>query len=180
MKKKHPILFTVILALFTCIAVLLFRFSDLDVCPNCPKCVFPERANRPPPSLSGQDSIEGTKHEVDSINSNSQVRFLTNGIPIDPQSADNPTNEHSISSEKAVSICREDLQKTFPNTSFSLDSICIEGQKIIVVLSDRESPSGANSYNRYHFTLNRQTGSIVDDSIEVVEDMVIVDTPSSK
>ena len=86
----------------------------------------------------------------------------------------------AISSEKAVSICREDLQKTFPNTSFSLDSICVEEQKILVVLSDRKSTSNAHPYNRYHFTLNRQTGSIVEDSIEIVEDMVTVDTPSSK
>ena len=175
MIRKHPILFFVILALSTCIAMLLFRKSALSVCPISPKCVFPAI----PPPL-GQDSIEGAKHEVDSINANAQARFVTSGIPIDPQSANNHTNENSISLEKAVSICKVDLQKTFPNTSFSLDSIGVEGQKILVVLTDRKSPSDANSYNRYHFTLNRQTGSIVDDSIEVVEDMVIVDMPSSK
>ena len=96
-----------------------------------------------------------------------------------PQSANNQINEHTISSEKAVSICREDLQRTFPHKSFTLDSVSgVDNHRITVVLADGGPSQNAIPYNRYHFVVDTQRWTILSESIEIIEDMVIVDTPS--
>ena len=181
MIRKHSIHFCVILALLTCIAVLLFRMSDFVMHPNSQKYGVSTETGLQSKPLSGQAGGAEAKHAVGSINSIPQTHFFTNGIPTNPQSANNQINEHTISSEKAVSICREDLQRTFPHKSFTLDSVSgVDNHRITVVLADGGPSQNAIPYNRYHFVVDTQRWTILSESIEIIEDMVIVDTPSSR
>lgn len=74
-----------------------------------------------------------------------------------------------ISDEAAEEICRKSLEQSFSGRLFERVAIQRQPDAIVVILQNAGLPSDADSFNRYHFSLDPMTGSIVDDAVEIIE-----------
>ncbi len=74
-----------------------------------------------------------------------------------------------ISDAAAEEICRKSLEQSFSDRLFERVEIQRRADAISVILQDAGLPSGADSFTRYHFSLDPMTGSIVDDAVEIIE-----------
>ena len=180
MTIRPNILFLIITTLFACIAILLFHRIGTVMCPTFQGRETPARNRQQISPMSEQNDLVHSGYETKAINSGSKAHFSTHEIPADWPLASDFAREHAVLAEKAESICKADLKRTFPHKSFTLDSASVDQHRITVVLSDGNSSQKAIPYNRYHFVVDTQRWTILSESIEIVEDMVIVDTPSSK
>lgn len=125
-----------------------------------------------PPSFMDKDNVQ---NKFDISESNEIQKCVWKSEPaelLQDASSSKPEKAVSavaVSDEFAEEICRKSLEQSFSGRLFERVEIQRRTDAISVILQDAGLPSGADSFTRYHFSLDPMTGSIVDDAVEIIE-----------